>query len=53
MYFFFPHPQVLVSAINLEKSSNRLIWTEDLEMGIPVKVNIESGGKMNGIPERR
>ena len=22
-------------------------------MGIPVKVNIESGGKMNGIPERR
>ena len=23
------------------------------EVGIPVKVNIESGGKMNGIPERR
>ncbi len=22
-------------------------------VGIPVKVNIESGGKMNGIPERR
>ena len=22
-------------------------------LGIPVKVNIESGGKMNGIPERR
>ncbi len=24
-----------------------------VRMGIPVKVNIESGGKMNGIPERR
>jgi hypothetical protein len=23
------------------------------DMGIPVKVNIDSGGKPNGIPERR
>jgi hypothetical protein len=25
----------------------------DTQVGIPVKVNIDSGGKPNGIPERR
>ena len=26
---------------------------DDLHLGIPVKVNADSGGKPNGVPERR
>jgi len=39
-------PLVEIQAIGITTS-------KQLGVGIPVKVNIESGGKMNGIPERR
>jgi hypothetical protein len=37
----------------LNELSEELFFMPGGKMGIPVKVNIDSGGKPNGIPERR
>jgi hypothetical protein len=46
-----------IEAMNLVRPLHALdeaLFAEDvLRLGIPVKVNIDSGGKPNGIPERR
>jgi wobble nucleotide-excising tRNase len=47
-------PIFYLGAESVEKQRQIELLKKELEnMGIPVKVNAESGGKANGIPERR
>jgi hypothetical protein len=47
-----PSPVTTVSSLELGPLSSAFCIYAD-KLGTPVKVNIDSGGKPNGVPERR